>query len=140
VGEKSNKTKVTLDTNVLVSGLGWKGNPHKILKKVIKGEIELFTSLEQFEELSRVLDYRKFEFTEEQKDRFKSLVSSISIFVETAATKKLDLIKEDPVDNRILECALTAEVDFIISGDEHLLSIGRFGRIEIITASEFLKL
>ena len=56
MGENKN-TKVTLDTNILVSGLGWKGNPHKILEKVIRGEIQLFTSREIYEELSRVLDY-----------------------------------------------------------------------------------
>ena len=50
------KTRIILDTNILVSGLGWKGNPHKILEKVFTGEIELFISREQFEELSRVLE------------------------------------------------------------------------------------
>jgi uncharacterized protein len=50
------KTKVALDTNILVSGLGWKGNPNRILEMTVRGEIELFTSREQLEELSRVLD------------------------------------------------------------------------------------
>ncbi len=51
------KTKVTLDTNIRVSGFGWEGNPHRVLDMVVRGKIELFTSREQFEELSRVLDY-----------------------------------------------------------------------------------
>ena len=132
------KTKVTIDTNILVSGFGWKGNPHRVLDMVVRGEIELFTSREQFEELSRVLDYPKFEFSDKQKVGFKSLLSSVASFVETAT--ELDIIKEDPTDNRILECAMVADVDFIVSGDEHLLSIKKFGRIEIVTAkSEFLK-
>ncbi|MGA2876207.1 MAG: putative toxin-antitoxin system toxin component, PIN family [Nitrososphaerales archaeon] len=131
------KTKVTIDTNILVSGFGWKGNPHRVLDMVVRGEIELFTSREQFEELSRVLDYPKFEFSDKQKVGFKSLLSSVASFVETAT--ELDIIKEDPTDNRILECAMVADVDFIVSGDEHLLSIKKFGRIEILTASEFLK-
>jgi len=59
--------KVTLDTNILISALGWKGNHHQILQKVIDGEIELFISYDQFDELSRVLDYPKFDFTDEQK-------------------------------------------------------------------------
>jgi uncharacterized protein len=61
------KRKVTLDTNILISALSWKGNPHKILQKVIDGEIELFISYDQFDELSRVLDYPKFDFTDEQR-------------------------------------------------------------------------
>lgn len=40
----------------------------------------------------------------------------------------------------ILECALVAGVDYIISGDMHLLSVKKFGRIKIIKANEFLKI
>ena len=68
------KTKVILDTNILISALGWKGNPRKIFNKVIQGEIEFVSSDEQFVELSKTLNYPKFGFTEEQKDRFKSLI------------------------------------------------------------------
>lgn len=97
------KTKVTLDTNILISGLGWKGNPKKIFNKVINREIELVISNNQFEELSRVLDYPKFEFTEEQKNRLKKLILEIATFVKPL--EKIDVIKEDPDDNMILECA-----------------------------------
>ena len=133
------KTKVTLDTNILVSALGWeKGNPHRILQKVIDGNLELFISHDQFEELSRVLDYPKLKFTEEQKVSFKALVSMIATFVEPAT--KLEVIKEDPSDNRILECAQAADVDFIVSGDEHPLSLGKFGMIRIVRAYRLLEM
>jgi putative PIN family toxin of toxin-antitoxin system len=131
------KRKVTLDTNILISALGWKGNPHKILQKAVDGEIELFISPDQLDELSRVLDYPKFDFTDEQKVRFKALISEIATLIKTS--RKLDIVKEDPSDNRILECALVADVDFVISGDEHLLSIGRLGRTKIVLASDFLR-
>jgi putative PIN family toxin of toxin-antitoxin system len=131
------RTKVSLDTNILVSALGWRGKPHGILEKAIDGDVELFISYSQFEELSRVLDYPKFGFTEEQKSRFKALISAIATFVQP--TTELDIVKDDPSDNRILECALVAKVDVIISGDEHLLSLGRLGRTKIMTASNFLK-
>lgn len=132
------RTKVTLDTNTLVSALGWlKGNPHKILQKAIDGEIDLFVSHEQFEEMSRVLEYPKLRFTEEQKARLKSLLSERATFVKTTST--LDMVKDDPSDNRILECAQAAEVDFLVSGDEHLLALGRLGRTRIVSASDFLK-
>jgi len=135
VGKK--RPKVTLDTNVLVSALGWKGNPHRILGKVIEGDLELFISNEQFMELSRVLEYPKFGFTEEQKTRLKAVISAIATFVEPRT--ELHIIKIDPSDNRILECALVAKLDFIVSGDEHLLSLGRFGRTRITTPNKFLK-
>jgi putative PIN family toxin of toxin-antitoxin system len=101
----------------------------------MQGKLELYLSYEQFEELSRVLEYPKFDFTEEQKMRFKALISSVATFVQPI---ELDVIKADPADNRVLECALVAKLDFIISGDDHLLSIRRFGRTKIMTASNFL--
>jgi len=131
------KRKVTLDTNILISALGWKGNPHKILKQIVNGEIDLFISYEQLDELSRVLEYPKFAFTEEQKRRFKALMSEAATLVKSS--RKVDIIKDDPSDNRILECALVANVDFIITGDAHLLSLRQFGRTQIIKATDFLK-
>jgi predicted nucleic acid-binding protein len=71
-------------------------------------------SYDQFDELSRVLNYPKFNFTDEQKTRFKALISEMATLVKTS--RKLDIVKEDPSDNRILECALLADVDFVISG------------------------
>ncbi len=64
-------------------------------------------------------------------------MTEIATLVRT--TTKLNVIKKDPADNRILECALAARVNFIISGDEYLLSIRKLGRTKIINASEFLK-
>lgn len=115
-----------------------KGNPHRILQKVVAGEIELFVSHEQFEELSRVLEYPKLKFTEEQKLGLKRLLSEKATFVQS--TVALDIIKEDPTDNRILECAVVAKADFIISGDGHLLSLGKLGKTKITNATDFLRL
>lgn len=129
------KKKITADTNILISALGWRGPPHRILEKVSLDELELFTSYEQFEELSRVLDYPKFGFTEDQKRRYKEFISEKATFVKSPI--RLDVIKDDPSDNRILECALVAGAGYIISGDDHLLSIRKFRRIKIMKASEF---
>ena len=51
----------------------------------------------------------------------------------------MNVIKEDPEDNRVLECAVSANADFVISGDSHLLSLKSYSGINIISASEFLK-
>ena len=61
------KTKVTLDTNILISAFGWKGKPKQVFAKALKGEVELVISDKQFDELERVLDYPKFSFTEKQR-------------------------------------------------------------------------
>lgn len=102
---------------------------------VIVDDLELFISYEQFEELSKVLDYPTFDFTDKQKEAFTSLLSAITTLVEI--TTGVDKIKEDPQDNRILECAMVADADFIISGDEHLLSVKKLGRTKIKSAATF---
>ena len=53
---------------------------------------------------------------------------------------QLDIIKEDPPDNRILECAVAAGSDYLVTGDKDLLRLGRYDSIRILTVSEFLRL
>ena len=131
------KTKATLDTNILISALGWKGNPKRVFGKITSGEVELVISDEQFAELSETLEYPKFGFTKEQKDKFKSLILEIATFVKPV--EKIDVIKDDPDDNIILECAVTGSVDYIVSGDPDLLDLKEFRGIKIRTAKGFLE-
>jgi putative PIN family toxin of toxin-antitoxin system len=51
---------------------------------------------------------------------------------------QLDVIKEHPADNRILECAMTAGSDYIVTGDKDLLRLGTYDSIKILTVSDFL--
>ena len=55
-----------------------------------------------------------------------------------SSEKKFDIIKEDLDDNRVLECAVEGRVDYIITQDNHLLKLGEFEGIRIITPGEFL--
>ena len=131
------KTKATLDTNILISALGWKGKPKQVFVKMLKGEIKLVISDKQFDELERVLDYPKFLFTEEQKKRFKALVLSVATLV--TPKEKISIVKEDPDDDMVLECGIAADVDYIVTGDTNLLKLKEFRGIKIRTAKEFLE-
>ena len=132
------KTKVFLDTNILISALGWKGKPKVLLEKCVHGELELITSLYQIEELKRVMNYPKFNFTEKQKTTFVSLLLEIATLVEV--TGSIKIIFEDPDDDLMLETAINGHVDFLISGDPHLLNLKQYGTLKIVTASAFLSL
>ena len=132
------KKKLVLDTNNLISALGWKGNPKTIFNQIIEEKFELLLSGKQMNELLRVADYPKFKFTQEQKDRFISIILEISTLIETK--ENLNIIKEDPQDNMILECALEGKADYIISGDRHLLGLKEFRGIKIVTAKQFLEI
>ena len=131
------KKKIVIDTNNLISALGWEGNSRALLRKVIGREYDLFISVKQLTELKRVMDYPKFRFTDEQKIKFLTIISEIAIIVDTKIS--LDVIKEDKDDNVLLECAAEVDADFIISGDEHLKKLKKFGKIRIVSVSEFLK-
>ena len=132
------KTKVLLDSNIFISALGWKGKPRVIFDKCLHGELELITSADQLDELMRVMDYPKFTFTEEQKQTLLGIITATATVVDIP--KKLNVIKEDPDDNAILETAVVGNADYIVSGDPHLLKLGEFGRIKIVTAHDFLKI
>ncbi len=54
-------------------------------------------------------------------------------------SSKINVIKEDPDDDRILECAVSVQASVIVSGDSHLLDLKTFAGIDVITASEFIK-
>ena len=130
------KKKLVLDTNILISALGWKGKPNEIFRKVLDEEFELIISRKQIEELKEVMNYPKFSFAEEQKSRFITLLLNVAKVVEIS--NKLKVIKEDPDDDVILETAVENNADFIISGDDHLLKLKEYSNIKIVTANEFL--
>jgi len=130
--------KVVLDTNILVSALFWNGNPHILFERCCKRDMQSVTSIEILRELHEVLsDSGNFEITSEEIDNFIDVVMETSIVVKPDV--KVDVIKDDPTDNKILECAVAGRAKHIVSGDGHLLDLGRCEGIKIMTASEFLK-
>ena len=131
------KTKATLDTNILISALGWRGNPKQVFDKIVNGEVELVISNEQFNELSEAIEYPKFQFTQQQKDRFKSLVLELSNFVKPL--ERIDAVKKDPDDNMVLEAAVAGNAEYIVSGDSDLLKLKEFRGIKIRTPRKFLE-
>src|SRR3989344_2693244 len=132
------KKKIVLDTNILISAFGWEGKPKEIFRRVLNHEFELIMSKKQLEELTRVLDYPKFEFIEDQKLRFIAIITEIVTIIETEGT--LNIIKDDLSDNIILESAIKSKTRFLVSGDDHLLSLKEYSGVKIVTASEFLEL
>ena len=134
--------KIVLDTNILVSGTFWSGEAFQILQLVELKKAECFTSKEILEEYYRVLESSEIvEKTEEKKLAVKATaLKAIELSKIVEPKTKLNEIKEDPDDNKILECALEAKADYIITYDEkHLLRRKEFAGIKIITPKEFLK-
>ena len=129
------KKKIVIDTNNLISALGWGGNSRDLIRKVIDKEYEFIISIDILEELKRVLDYPKFKFSEEQKRKFLEIIFKISTVMDTKL--KLDVC-DDEKDNIFLECAIEGKADYIISGDDDLLRLKKFRNVKIVSVKEFL--
>jgi len=127
--------KVVLDTNVIISAFFWKGNERDVLNNCRQKVIWLTISPEILEEIDTVLD-SKFSVPDDKRVDFlrNLIVISRLVFPST----EIDVIKIDSSDNRILECAASGNVDYIISGDKHLLDLKAYGGIEILNAKAFL--
>lgn len=128
---------VVLDTNVVVSALGWGGKPEECLKLGLRGEVELIGSPDTLAELARVLEYPKFGFTEQERAALLSALLERTTVVRP--DRNIDEIESDPEDNAFLECAVSGDAAVIVSGDEDLLEVGEYQGVEILTPDEFLK-
>lgn len=132
--------KITVDTNVLISATFWRGDSCVILEMVEKKEIELVITKEIIEEFTKVLGYKEIQDKIKNKylEMMRTIEKIISISTIVDSTEKLDIVKEDMEDNKILECAKAGKVDYIISSDNHLLKLKDFDKIKIVSPREFL--
>ena len=128
--------KLVLDTNIFISSFFWGGNPRKLITRIIDGKDTLFVSNEILHEVFGVMSRPKFNVTRQQIVHFVNSIEEISCRVTS-----LGIIKgvcRDSDDDKILECAVLGDVDFIISGDDDLLSLKEFQGIPIMTVSEYI--
>ena len=87
------------------------------------------------DEMAYVLS-RKFGMSAEFIEEAKGIVTEAARTVTPAV--QLDVIKEDPSDDRILECAVTGGSDYIVTGDKHLLRLKEYDAIRILKVSDFI--
>lgn len=128
--------RATLDTNILVSALLYPGNERKILEAAIEGKFKPITSPAILDELGRVLT--RLEVGDHEVEGYLIRIMEIS---EVRIPKRLDDIEiRDREDIKILECARSGASDYIVTGDEDLLSLKEYDGIKIIRSGEFLRL
>ncbi|MBI2629591.1 putative toxin-antitoxin system toxin component, PIN family [Candidatus Pacearchaeota archaeon] len=126
--------RIVIDTNFLISATQWDYSiSHKLLKKLIMNETEIFTTKEILEEFTEVLK-RDFKYNEEEIDDIIKIVLQFVTLV--TPIKKIDVVKDDADDNKIIECAVESNAKYIISYDKHLLNLGEYLGIKIIRPEE----
>lgn len=129
--------RVVLDTNVCISAILFGGKPEVIIDLARRGKIEVIISEFIIGEIADILR-RKFEWGNWQiLEALEELREFTNLVIPR---ERVSIISEDPIDNRILECALEGKADYIVSGDKrHLLPLKEFKGIKIISVSDFLE-
>jgi len=134
--------KITLDTNVLVSATFWDGEAYDILNLVEQRKVSCYLSESILQEYSRVIHSDEMIEKIDKKHLLvkSALIKIIEMCVIVDPRRSIEAVLEDADDNKILECAVEAKVDFIVSYDGHLLKIKEFEGIKIVSPKEFLKM
>ena len=130
------RLRIVLDTNVIISGILFGGIPRSILDMLISGQHDFFLSMAIIEEFREVLNRPKFGFDNGNALMVVEELHSLCTIVKPV--KSIKFIIDDPADNKILECAVAANAEIIISGDSHLLSIGSYNGIKILSPRQLI--
>ena len=130
--------RIVFDTNVIVSGLNFRGSERLLLRLTNEDRFELFLSEFILSEASSVLR-RKFDWSEAR------LAMELAVLRDTATILSpppvVSAIADDHADNRVLECAVFASADYLITGArKHLLPLETFQGVRILRAPDFLKI
>ena len=128
---------VTADTNVYISGLVFGGVPRQFLNAARVGQFRLAISAPIKAEIVRVLR-DKFLWSSSALSDLEQQIARLTVVVEPAQT--IEAVPDDPDDDRIVECAVEARAAFIVTGDNDLLRLGRYGSIQIVKVATFLEM
>ena len=129
--------RLVFDTNIFISAFAIPGgHAEEAYVHAVRGTFELFTSVSILTESANTLR-TKFEWSDEKVQRALRSISKTATVLKTRP--HLHILKDEP-DNRILECALLAKADIIVTGDRHLLSLKRHRGTSIVKLAAFLEL
>jgi putative PIN family toxin of toxin-antitoxin system len=129
--------KIVCDTNVLISGVLFGGHARKILQLASRGVLINFLSPDILREVEDVLRRSRFGLRPDHvleivalfKDTFEIVIPSL----------RVQAVQSDPEDNHVIEAALEAGAEFIISGDNHLLKLKEWGGIRVVSPAQFIE-
>jgi len=129
--------RAVLDTNVLISSVIATGVPHEIVVKGFSSEYQIVVSVATLTEFREtLLKYpEKFHMDEEDIQQEVETIRYFAEFVDP--DEEITAIEADPDDDKFLEAAVAGNVDYIVSGDRHLLDLDSFRGIDIVEPRTF---
>lgn len=132
--------RIVFDVNVLVSALITRGKSRELWRRGVRREFELISSEQIHADLIRVTSRGKFKPYVKRRDiqDFSVTLHAKASFVNVKSS--FSVVKEDPDDDIILRTAFDGKARYVVSGDKHLLALGRFKGIKTVTVDEMLKI
>lgn len=129
--------RVVIDTNVFVSSF-FGGTPRKIIDLWKSGDITLCLSRDILDEYVKVLQRIGLQ-DESELEELLSLFAKGFNTLFTTKTPKIRVVKDDPDDDKFIECALALKAKVVVTGDKSIKALGEYMEIKILTPQEFLK-
>jgi len=129
--------KVVIDTNIFVSSF-FGGNPRKIIDLWKNGNINLCLSKDILDEYIGVLQRIGLKDVNEIEELLSLFAKGLNILF-TTKTPKIKAVKDDPEDDKFIECAVGLKAEVIITGDKALRAMNEYAGIKILTPQQFLK-
>jgi uncharacterized protein len=136
----SQPPRVVLDTNVIVSAILWQGKPGELLILAGEGEITLHSNAQIIAELRATLNKPKLlPAVSATGNSVQELIASYRHLVRNVRARPIiEQVSRDRDDDVILACAVAAKADYLVTGDEDLLVLGRYHDVQILTVATFL--
>jgi len=132
--------RIVIDTNIWVSGLLWKGEAWRLLRLADEGLLKICIAYPMLLELEEVLNYPRFAprllTLQQTPAQLAGFALSISVAVEVMRAWP-PIITADPDDDLFILCAVAASADYVVTADHHLLSLGAYRGVPILTIGEF---
>ena len=129
--------RVVLDSNVHISAFLFGGVPADVIRLALGGSILVYASIPILDEIRDVLRRPKFGLSSSQAFTLIEEIHSLCRLVSSEGP--VLAVKEDPDDNKILECALAAKAEVIASGNLHLIRLEQWRGIRILTPADFMR-
>lgn len=138
---KKPEQKLVLDVNVWVSALLWGGKPAQVVELAQDDQLDIFVSEAIIAELSQVLLYpRIVKVYKDDRLRAGDLIAAVLKIVKFVEVKPVvKVVLEHPADDKFIDCAIAAGASYVISGDKHLLKLGSYKKIRVLSVNDFLE-
>ncbi|MBI9099563.1 MAG: putative toxin-antitoxin system toxin component, PIN family [Spirochaetaceae bacterium] len=129
--------RIVIDTNIIISGIFFGGKPRELLKLCFSGDLQMVCTEEIFTEYIETINRFTKKSGKNIGEEIKPLLIENLEFIEN---RFFDSYSRDPDDDKFINCAMTADIKYIISGDKDLLVLEKINKIKIVEVANFIQL